>query len=224
MTSDSAGEREPREEKQEGPIPAGVEEHPVVAALPEECRGNLIAVRNFAGQTAIEVARPHQRPILEHLRESQGFDVLVDVTAVDYLNQDVPERFQVVHIVQRRSDSLYLRVHTWVAEENPSIESVYDLWPAASWGERECHDMFGIVFEGNPDLRRFLMPEDYPAFPLLKDYPLKGRGERVQFPRIVPRGDEMQVEEPLPYPTSIGRGMHTPEYLEEIERDSKPRS
>ena len=84
--------------------------------------------------------------------------------------------------------------------------------------------MFGIVFEGNPDLRRFLMPEHYPAFPLLKDYPLRGREERREFTRVVPTGDEMKVEKPLPYPTSIGRGMHTPEYLKEVERDSKPRS
>ena len=83
--------------------------------------------------------------------------------------------------------------------------------------------MFGIAFDGNPDLRRLLMPEDYPAFPLLKDYPLKGRGERRQFPFVHPRGNEMVEEAPLPYPVTIGRGMHTPEYIEEVRRESQPK-
>ena len=170
------------------------------------------------------MARDDAHRLLEHLRDEQGFRVLTDVTAVDHLNADTPERFQVVYVLNDRARKALVRVHAWVPEENPSMPTVVDLWAAAKWGEREVHDMFGIVFEGNPDLRRFLMPEDYPAFPLLKDYPLTGRGERRQYPRIVPAAGEMKVEKPLPYPSSIGRGMHTPEYMKEIERDSKPRS
>jgi len=67
------------------------------------------------------------------------------------------------------------------------------------------------------------MPEDYPAFPLLKDYPLKGRGERRQFPYLPPRGGEMAEGAPPPYPVTIGRGMHTPDYSEEVRRESRPK-
>ena len=64
------------------------------------------------------------------------------------------------------------------------LDSVYPVWPGADWMEREVYDMFGIKFEGHPDLRRILMPEEFTAFPLRKDYPLKGRGERHNFPVI----------------------------------------
>ena len=196
----------------------------VIADLEPALRDKLLDIRTYQRQTGLYVIRELAHPLLRHLRDRHDFEVLVDVTAVDYLNKDTRERFQVVYVVQNRRQMELLRVHAWVPEEDPSIATVHDLWPAARWGERECHDMFGIEFAGAPDLRRFLMPEDYPGFPLLKDYPLKGKGERVQFPTVVPCGDEMKVEKLPKYPTTIGRGLHTPEYLKEIERDSKPRA
>lgn len=197
---------------------------PLERALPADLRETILEVREHHGQYGVCVHGDDAHRLLEHLRDEQGFRVLTDVTAVDRLNADTPERFQVVYVIHDRARGVFLRVHAWVPEESPNIATVLDLWASAKWGERECHDMFGIVFDGNPDLRRFLMPEDYPAFPLLKDYPLKGRDERRHFPRIVPAAGEMKVERPLPYPSSIGRDMHTPEYMKEIERDSKPRS
>ncbi len=196
----------------------------VIDALPPPLRSALQEIRTHERQTALVVDRARAHSLLEELRDRHGFDVLVDVTAVDYLNRDRAERFQVIYILQSRRELEVLRVHAWVPEEDPTIATAHDLWRSARWGERECHDMFGIEFVGAPDMRRFLMPEDYPGFPLRKDYPLKGKGERVQFPRIVPQGDEIKVKAPRPYPVSIGRGMHTPEYLAEVERDSKPRS
>ncbi len=195
----------------------------ILAEMPETLRAKVLETRTHGGQSAFYVKREDAFPLLQHLRDRAGCAALADVTAVDFLNQDMPERFQVVYVVQERGGCRFLRVHAWVPEDDAKIRSVYELWRSAAWAERECHDMFGIHFDGAPDLRRFLMPEDYPGFPLLKDYPLKGRGERVQFPRVVPVGDEIKVKDPEAYPTTIGRGMHTPEYLEEIERDSKPR-
>ena len=198
--------------------------HEIVDQLPANLRDSVLQVVTHEGQTGIFTDRDSAHALLQELRDQHGYDVLTDVTAVDYLNKDMPERFQVVYVLNNREHLHYLRVHAWLPEEDPTIQTVYDLWHSARWGERECHDMFGIEFDGAPDLRRFLMPEDYPGFPLLKDYPLKGKGERVQFPRIVPQGDEVKVREPEAYPTSVGRGMHTPEYLREVERDSKPKS
>jgi len=205
------------------PAPPPADGPPARMTLPPALAGLVLDEVTHHGQTALVVRNPDQRAILEHLRNEQGFEFLKDVTAIDFLGRDTEERFQVVYVLGRLTDHRILRIHAWLPEEVESVPSVVDLWDSARWGERETHDMFGIGFDGNPDLRRLLMPEDYPAFPLLKDYPLTGRGERRQFPLIRPRGEEMVEEAPLPYPVSIGRGMHTPEYIEEVKRESKPR-
>ena len=73
-------------------------------------------------------------------------------------------------------------VRTFLDEPNLTVPSVVALWEGANWLEREVYDMFGIVFEGHPDLRRILLPDEFTAFPLRKDYPMQGRGERHNFP------------------------------------------
>ena len=75
-----------------------------------------------------------------------------------------------------------LWVKTLVNDPEPTVPSVYPLWRGADWMEREVYDMYGVVFDGHPDLRRILMPDEYTAFPLRKDYPMRGRGERHNFP------------------------------------------
>jgi NADH-quinone oxidoreductase subunit C len=77
-----------------------------------------------------------------------------------------------------------LIVKTFLNPPELQLPSVYPLWRSADWLEREVYDMYGITFAGHPDLRRILMPEEFTAFPLRKDYPLKGRGERHNFPVI----------------------------------------
>lgn len=199
-------------------------QHPAYDALPADLQSKIFDVFEHQGQVGMRCNAADQRTLLEHFRLSQNYDFLVDVTAIDHLGKDAPERFEVVYMLRAlKSNHSFFRLHVWLDERLASLPSVFDLWDSARWGERETHDMFGIVFDGNPDLRRFLMPEDFPGFPLLKDYPLKGREERRQFPKVVARGDRMVEEEPSPYPTSIGRQMHTPDYIEEVRRDSKPR-
>ena len=122
---------------------------------------------------------------LEALKQHGGFDYLVDITAVDYLHYpDAADRFGVIYILCDTTTGMQLVVKTWVNDPDPSLPSVYELWNGADWMEREVYDMYGIVFEGHPDLRRVLMPDEYTAFPLRKDYPMRGRGERHNFPVI----------------------------------------
>jgi NADH-quinone oxidoreductase subunit C len=123
--------------------------------------------------------------VLECLKREFGFDMLVDVTAVDYLEYPgAVDRFGAVYMLLNTVSGERLIVKTHVSPPEVQLPSAYPLWRAADWLEREVFDMFGVVFDGHPDLRRILMPDEFTAFPLRKDYPLKGRGERHNFPVI----------------------------------------
>ncbi len=118
--------------------------------------------------------------------KSAGADFLFEITAVDYLEYEGagPDRFAVVYGVCSTESGERLIVKTFVNDPDPELPSVYELWKAADWLEREVFDMYGIRFRGHPDLRRVLCPDEFTSFPLRKDYPLKGRGERHNFPVI----------------------------------------
>jgi NADH-quinone oxidoreductase subunit C len=129
---------------------------------------------------------PAQRlfPALECLKNA-GFDMLADITAVDYLHYpDAKDRFGLIYALLNTVIGERLYVKTFLNEPEVSVRSAFALWRGADWMEREVYDMFGIHFEGHPDLRRILMPEEFTAYPLRKDYPLRGRGERHNFPAI----------------------------------------
>ena len=139
----------------------------------------------FRDNSRVHVAADRAYAVLAFLKDECGFDMLVDVTAIDRLEySDATDRFEVIYAVLNTSDGSRLFVKVPLNEPGLSLPSVCGLWKAADWLEREVYDMFGIEFTGHPNLRRILMPEEFTAFPLRKDYPLKGRGERHDFPVI----------------------------------------
>jgi NADH-quinone oxidoreductase subunit C len=118
-------------------------------------------------QAILTVERARLVEISLHLRDEEKFDMLSDLTAVDWPKRE--KRFDVVLDLYSflKNERLRLKVHAADAEEVPSVVSV---WPAANWQEREVFDMFGIVFSGHPDLKRILLPDEWQGFPLRKDY------------------------------------------------------
>lgn len=123
--------------------------------------------------------------VLEHLCRARGFDLLVDITAIDYLEYpEAVNRFGVVYLLTNTATGERLIVKTHLNPPELDLPTATNLWRGADWMEREVFDMFGINFVGHPDLRRILMPDEFTAFPLRKDYPLKGYGERHNFPVI----------------------------------------
>ena len=129
------------------------------------------------------VPRESLSEVLRLLRDRRGFTLLVDVTCVDYLNyRDARDRFGLVYLLANTTTNERITLRVYVGESDPVVPSAVPLWQGANWLEREVYDMFGIVFEGHPDLRRILLPDEFTAFPLRKDYPLQGRGERHNFP------------------------------------------
>jgi NADH-quinone oxidoreductase subunit C len=108
-------------------------------------------------------------PLVQRLKVEFGFDLFLDVTAVDWLGQD--PRFEVVHHFYSTTHKVRVRLKTRVAEADPTVDSLRPLYGSAAFMERECHDMYGIRFRGNDDLRPILLYEGFVGHPLRKDYP-----------------------------------------------------
>ena len=150
----------------------------------KNCCGDL-PVSEFRGDTRVIVSKEKLLSAMGLLKETRGFDLLVDVTCVDYLNyRGAADRFGLVYLLANTATNERLTVRVFLNEPDLNVPSMVPLWAGANWLEREVFDMYGIKFEGHPDLRRILMPEEFTAFPLRKDYPLQGRGERHNFHRI----------------------------------------
>ena len=159
----------------------------VIEALDETFDG--LTVSEFRGQTRVVVPAGVLHDVLAFLKSDHRFDLLVDLTCVDYLNyRDAEDRFGLVYLLADTESNDRITLRSFVNEPDPSVPTATDLWKGADWMEREVFDMYGIQFEGHPDLRRILMPEEFTAFPLRKDYPMQGRGERHNFP-VIRRGD-----------------------------------
>jgi NADH-quinone oxidoreductase subunit C len=129
------------------------------------------------GMPAIYVAREHAPAVCLVLRDTLGFAFAPDITGVDYLPRE--PRFEVVvHLVSLGiagygDTPKRLRVKVRVPGTDPSMPTLSGVWKAMNWGEREVYDLFGIHFEGHPDLRRILMPDDWEGHPARKDYPVQ---------------------------------------------------
>lgn len=112
---------------------------------------------------------PAVLPLARRLKQEFGFDMLSDVTAIDWIGQ--PQRFEVVWHFYSTVDHVRVRVKTRVTEQAPVVDSLASLYNSARFAERECHEMYGIVFRGNDDLRPILLYEGFAGHPLRKDYP-----------------------------------------------------
>ncbi|MCX8027421.1 MAG: NADH-quinone oxidoreductase subunit C [Thermodesulfovibrionales bacterium] len=139
---------------------------------------DIIEICQFANQYSIVVKKQRIVDIMRFLHDDPELDFnhLQDLCGVDY--KDTKDyRFEVVYQLFSIQKCHSIRIRAAVPEDDPTIDTVTTIWEGASWHERECYDMFGIVFKGHPDLRRVLMPEDWEGHPLRKDYPLKGPKE-----------------------------------------------
>ncbi len=137
----------------------------------------------FRADSRAVVPRDQLADVLTFLRDERGFDLLVDITCVDYLNyRGAEDRFGLVYLLAGTQTNERITLRVYLNEPELSVPSAVPLWQGANWLEREVYDMFGIDFVEHPDLRRILMPEEFTAYPLRKDYPLQGRGERHNFP------------------------------------------
>jgi len=138
----------------------------------------VMQFQEYRGELTLTVRPERIIELCQALREHPDlrFDLLSDLTAVDHLQDRKAgdPRYHVVYHLFSTHTKKRIRLKAPVDGETPEIDSVTPVWRGADWHERECYDMFGIVFRGHPDLRRILMPEDWVGYPLRKDYPVTG--------------------------------------------------
>ena len=157
-----------------------------LATLASVLGDGVFSLSQFRDNLRLFVPPARLTELLSVLRARCGFDMLAELGATDYLGYPgrTRARFEVHYVLRNLATGERLVVKAGVDDPDPSLASAVPLWPGADWMEREVFDMFGIRFTGHPDLRRILMPEEFAAYPLRKDYPLRGRGERHNFPRL----------------------------------------
>ncbi|HEV2206494.1 MAG TPA: NADH-quinone oxidoreductase subunit C [Candidatus Acidoferrales bacterium] len=148
--------------------------NPVVRKLKDWNASAVAQVIEFRGETTVVVPRQHLLAAAEFLagEPSLRFSFLSDLSAVDRF--PIEPRFEVNYHLLSIEHRLRLRLKVKLSSGDPVVHSVTGVWPTANWHERENFDLFGIHFEGHPDLRRILMPDDWEGYPLRKDYPTEG--------------------------------------------------
>jgi len=147
--------------------------HGYVDSLRKENDSWVAAVVEGHGELTVTVPRESIEDACAFLRDSHGFDMLADLCGADRGPEEDP-RFEVNYHLFSTTHYSRLRLKVLLSEDDPHVETVTTLWHTANWHERETYDLFGVIFDGHPDLRRILLPSDFDGHALRKDYPLRG--------------------------------------------------
>ncbi len=185
----------------------------LIAKLEAQFASAVLEKKTFRGETSLSVKPEAFREIAKYCRDVLGFDYLVDVASIDHFETE--PRWEMVYELYSMSAGVHLRLKYRLAEDEPEAPTVSDLWPTANWHEREVFDMMGIRFKDHPDLRRILMWEGYPYFPLRKDFPLEGKPSEVPevaFTNVAPLAGGPFVTAPTDGTTQVRepRARHLP--------------
>jgi len=155
----------------------------ILSKIKEKMPGAILDITEFAGEQVLHVKGQDILKVLTELKDN-GFNFLADLTAVDNLTLGGFDRFAVSYHLLSHKTAERATVKAYISEEKPSLPSVESLWKTSDWQEREVFDLYGIRFEGHPNLIRIMNPDDFDGYPLRKDYPRLGRKERGDFPVI----------------------------------------
>ncbi len=151
-----------------------LEQNPTIARIRDWRPESVAGLISFRGELTVIIYREHLRPLAEFMQSDHGmaFHFLSDITGLDRF--PIEPRFELNYhlLALARRETLRLRVR--LPGDDPVIESVVPVWPTANWHEREIFDLLGVRFEGHPNLRRMLLPDDWEGYPLRKDYPVEG--------------------------------------------------
>lgn len=144
----------------------------LLASLGQLLGGKIQEKAEFRGETTFTILASDLREVAQFCRDDLSFDYLIDITSVDNFGEE--PRFEIVYELYSMTLAIHLRLKLRVSEDEGEGATVSDIWPTANWHEREIYDMMGLRFAGHPDLRRILMWDGYPYFPLRKEFPVEG--------------------------------------------------
>lgn len=142
-------------------------------ALQSQFGEAIVSTKTFREEHTLVVKLEKLHEIMAHCRDALGYDMLIDVSSLDHFGEE--PRFEMVYELYSLTSKTYLRIRSTVSEDALEVPTMSDLWATADWHEREAYDMMGIHFTDHPDLRRILMWEGYPFYPLRKEFPLAGK-------------------------------------------------
>jgi len=147
--------------------------HEFVEKLKAENASWVVDVNDAHGEVTVVVPRESIVDVCWVLKTQHGFDMLADLCGADRGPEEEP-RFEVNYHVFSTKHYNRLRLKVLLSEVDPNVTTVTTVWKTANWHERETYDLFGVIFDGHPDLRRILLPSDFDGHALRKDYPLRG--------------------------------------------------
>jgi NADH-quinone oxidoreductase subunit C len=146
--------------------------HELLGLLEKSLGEKIQNKTEFRCETTCTISPRDLHEIAKFCRDELSFDYLIDITSIDNFGEE--PRFEIVYELYSMPSAVYVRLKLHISEEMGAVDTVSDIWPTANWHEREIYDMMGIKFNGHPDLRRILMWDGYPFFPLRKEFPLEG--------------------------------------------------
>lgn len=144
----------------------------LLASLAKLLGAKLQEKIEFRGESTFVILPADLREVAKFCKDELSFDYLIDISSVDNFGDE--PRFEIVYELYSMTLAIHLRLKLRVSEDQCEVATVSDIWPTANWHEREIFDMMGIRFADHPDLRRILMWDGYPYFPLRKEFPLEG--------------------------------------------------
>tara|TARA_B100001996_G_scaffold220940_1_gene169865 strand:+ start:194 stop:754 length:561 start_codon:yes stop_codon:yes gene_type:complete len=168
---------------------AGKEALKLTTLLKQEFPNSVLSCHSHRSDETVVIDRDSLDKICRFLREDSrcAFEIMIDITAVDGLEMNMNPRFEVIYHFKSLTHASRIRIKVPLEEHDCRIDSISSIWKSADWYERECFDMFGIIFEGHPDLKRILMYEEFEGHPLRKDYPIDKQQPLMQLKEIEER-------------------------------------
>ena len=172
-----------------GDTKEGMKAGGITTLLKQKFPNVVLGFHSHRSDETVVIERDSLDSVCRFLRDDSrcAFEIMLDITAVDFLEMNMKPRFEMVYHFKSLTNATRIRIKVHLEEDDCRLASISPIWKSADWYERECYDMFGIIFEGHPNLKRILMYEEFEGHPLRKDYPIDKQQPLMELKEIEER-------------------------------------